>query len=289
MMWFNKKINLKFNLNNMIFVCLLFLYNQCTYSKVIIWDFGGITFNPDKLGVALNIGLHHFLIYMLLDFQNPNIQTMLFNFLEDIQKPDKVQYAKAGTAEGVPLPPIMCDWQAGKINGPEIIVKVNNSIKTLSKLGYFRSEREKLLVQKTINAMFDPKVLANNVYPLKNGINLLKECASARNGDGTKKNINIAFSNWDSMSFDIFYRLNKRYFKYFDEVLISGHIGLIKPDKKAFQYLIDKFKLDPKECILIDDQVVNTKGAEKCGMKTILLNNMNYKELRLKLQILGAL
>lgn len=284
---------IKFNKNFNLISLFLILFNTLNHSniiaRVIIWDFGGITFNPNKLGVALNIGLQHFITYMLLDFQNPNIQNMLFAFLEEIQKDGKNNQAKAGTAEGTPLPPIMCDWQAGKINGPEIINKVKQNIKILEKLGYFRSQREKILVQKTINAMFNPKILANNVYPVKAGIKLLKECAFAKNGDGSKKNINIAFSNWDALSFDIFYKLNKKYFKYFDEIVISGHIGLIKPDKKAFQYLINKFNLNPRDCILIDDQEINTKGAKKCGIKTLLLNNMNYKELRLQLQILGAL
>lgn len=286
MMKFYKKFNLTYI---MLITAGIFLHNRLALSKVIIWDFGGITFNPDKVGVAFNIGIHHFLTYMFLDFQNPNIQDMLFGFLEEIQKPDGKQVAVAGTAEGTPLPPIMCDWQAGKISGQEIIAKVKKNIKIFEKLGYFRSEREKILVEKTINAMFNPKVLANNVYPVKAGIDLLKDCAFARNGDGTKKNINIAFSNWDERSFDIFYKINKKYFKYFDEIVISGHIGLIKPDERAFQYVIDKFNLNPRDCILIDDQKVNVKGAEKCGIKTLLLKNMNYKELRLNLQMLGAL
>lgn len=279
---------LYFNLKKLILIFFIF-NSKNILSKTIIWDFGGITFNPNKLGVALNIGLHKFIIYMLLDFQNPNIQKMLFEFLEEIKKPVKNKYAKAGTAEGMPLPSIMCDWQSGKITGPEIILKANKKIKKLSKLGYFRSDREKTLIKKTISAMFNPEILANNIYPIKAGIELLKECSRARNKDGSKKNINIAFSNWDSLSFDIFYKANKKYFKYFDEILISGDINLIKPDKKAFKYLINKFNLDPKECILIDDQEVNTKAAQKCGIKTLLLKNMSYKDLRLNLQILGAL
>lgn len=270
---------------------IFFIFNyEAIFSKTIIWDFGGITFNPDKLGVALNIGLHRFMIYMLLDFQNPNIQKTLFEFLQELKKPKRdKEYAKAGTAEGMALPSIMCDWQAGRITGPEIILKANKIIKKFSKLGYFRSKREEILIEKTISAMFNPEILANNIYPVKAGIKLLKECSKVRNKDGSKRNLNIAFSNWDALSFDLFYKSNKKYFKYFDEILISANIDLIKPDKKSFQYLINMFKLDPSECILIDDQKINLEGAKKCGIKTLLLENMDYKDLRLKLQILGAL
>lgn len=266
------------------------LINSFTFAKVIIWDFGGITFNPNKWGVAMNIGIHHFIFYAIADFQNPNIQKMLFEFLEEIKRESgKDKYLSAGTAEGMPLPPIMCDWQSGKISGPEIIKKAKENIKELGKLGYFRSNREKILVEKTISAMFDPKTLAKNVYPVKQGIDLLKECALAKNPDGSRKNLNIAFSNWDPLSFDIFYKLNKDSFKYFDEIVVSGHIGLIKPDKDAYEYILRKFNLNPRDCILIDDQEVNAQGAKKCGIKTILLKNWNYKDLTLQLKMHGVL
>lgn len=272
-----------------ILLTIMFITQFC-YSKILIWDFGGIIFNPDKLGVAKEIGLHNFILYMIGDLQNPNIQKNLFNFLHQIMPMENNKhYIPAQTADQMQLPIIMCHWQAGTIKGPDIIKICHKYISKFSKIGYFKSKREENLIKKTIEAMFNPDILANNVYPIEEGVNLLRDCAKARNFDGTKKNINIGFSNWDPLSFEKFYKKNLDAFAYFDHILISGHIGLIKPDKKAYEYLLKKFDLDPKNCILIDDQKINGLGAKKCGIKSILLKNWNYTLLRTKLRKLGVL
>lgn len=259
-------------------------------AKVLIWDFGGIVFNPDKFGVARAIGIKHFVSYMLLDMKNPNIQKLLFDFLDLIMpKEHDKQYVPAKSAENMQLPLIMCHWQAGTIKGPEIINIVKKKIKEFEKIGFFSSEREKTLLKKTISAIFNPEILAKNVYPLNAGVELLKDCAEARNYDGTRKNINIGFSNWDPLSFDIFYKKYKNVFRHFDNVLVSGHIKLIKPDKRAYQYLLESLKLNPKDCILIDDQKINAAGAKQCNIKSILLKNWDYQKLRNELRKAGAL
>jgi putative hydrolase of the HAD superfamily len=71
--------------------------------------------------------------------------------------------------------------------------------------------------------------------------------------------------------------------------VISGHIKCIKPRKEAFKYLLETYGLDPKECILIDDQEVNALGARKAGIHTILIKNGNFKQVRKELVELGIL
>jgi len=41
--------------------------------------------------------------------------------------------------------------------------------------------------------------------------------------------------------------------KYFDEVLVSGDIGIHKPDKEVFEYLADKLNVKCEECLMIGD------------------------------------
>jgi FMN phosphatase YigB (HAD superfamily) len=263
-----------------------------TQSKVLIWDFGGILFEPDKLGVANEIGLHRFVSYMLLDWQNPNIEKALFTILEGI--PSNFQYPvadwkPAGSAEGTSLPPIMCEWQAGTKTGAEIIQLAHKRIEKLSKEGYFHSNREEALLKATIQTMFNPHVLARNVYPVPEAVKLLKDCAAVRNSNGTRKHQLIAFSNWDHLSFESFYKRNQKVFNIFDDIVISGHIHRIKPYKDAFQYLIDTLHLNPQDCILIDDQQVNADGAKACGMKALVINGKDYDDLRIKLIKYGIL
>ena len=157
----------------------------------------------------------------------------------------------------------MCQWQAGLIDGPDVIKKAVEQIKKLEAVDYFESKREKRLIKKTIKAIFDPEILARNVNPVQKGLDLVLECALARNKDGSKKNRNFVFSNWDRLSFGSFYRNNRVAFRDFEEIVISGQIGHIKPDKSAFEYLLKTYNLDPKECSLFEDQELKIIGTQK--------------------------
>lgn len=55
--------------------------------------------------------------------------------------------------------------------------------------------------------------------------------------------------------------------EYFDEILVSGDIGIHKPDKKIFEYLADKMNVKPQECLMVGD-VFSTDilGAIKANM-----------------------
>ena len=268
---------------------LLISLHAFTSTKVLLWDLGGVLFQPDKIGVAREIGLKHFVSYMLVDWKSPNIESLLFSVLEHMEKPESGIREKAGTGEGVPLPTIMCHWQAGTVTGPEIIKRAGPHIKLLANMDYFESSFEKSLIEKTISAMFDPKILARNVQPIKAGMELLKDCVNARNKDGTKRNRIIAFSNWDPLSFDIFHKQNAKHFKHFEHIIISGHIGLIKPRAESYHYVLKKLNLKPQDCILIDDQKINAIGAQRCGIKTLLVEDGNYEMVRDDLKMLGAL
>lgn len=280
---------------------LLFLsLTPFSFSKVILWDLGGVLFHPDKIGVAKDIGLSNFVTYSLSDWKTPNIQSLLFNILEYMEIPANTpkldlgkEREKAGTGEGVALPTIMCHWQAGTVPGPEIIKQFDSHIQELEAINFFESKKQKRLIQKTVQAMFDPATLARNVRPIKDGMKLLQECVAARNKDGSKKNRIIAFSNWDHLSFDIFLDHNRGLFKDFEHIIISGHIKLIKPHAAAYKHVLKfvkhHYNLDAHDCILIDDQKVNAEGAERCGIRSLLVINGDYKPIRAALAQQGAL
>ena len=67
------------------------------------------------------------------------------------------------------------------------------------------------------------------------------------------------------------YRLQNSFLDEFDDRIISGDVGLAKPDIKIYQLAIKKFNLNPGESLFIDDKIENTKGAEQLGIKTIQL------------------
>ena len=55
----------------------------------------------------------------------------------------------------------------------------------------------------------------------------------------------------------------------FNEVMISGDVGLRKPNKKIFNLLLEKIKAPPDSCIFVDDSLHNLNAASKLGIKTI--------------------
>lgn len=268
--------------------CIVLLAcNSLIHGKVILWDLGGVLVDADKIGIAREVGVGHFLGYMFFDFCSPDIRVKLFEVLNFLEKPQKGFKAEAG--DGSVLPTIMCHWLDGRVIGKDIIKRARVLINDLDKIDYFESNREKNLIKKTIEVMFDPVVLARHTLPIKKAYQLATECMKAKNKDGSSKNENFIFSNFDQVAFDILYKTKRHLFANFKGLIISAQIGLIKPQDEIFTYFLEKYNLKPSDCILIDDQKVNTDAAEKLGFKGILVKNGDFKTVRKKLVQLGAL
>lgn len=58
-----------------------------------------------------------------------------------------------------------------------------------------------------------------------------------------------------------------------DVVVISGEVGMRKPDADIFTFTTDKLGLDPQVCIFVDDHPGHLKTAAEVGMKTVLHKN----------------
>ena len=69
------------------------------------------------------------------------------------------------------------------------------------------------------------------------------------------------------------YRLQNNFINEFDDRIISGDVGVMKPNPKIYELAIKKFNLIPEETLFIDDKIENTDSAAKLGIKTIQLTN----------------
>lgn len=56
----------------------------------------------------------------------------------------------------------------------------------------------------------------------------------------------------------------------FDATLISGEIGLRKPEPAIYLLAAERLGLEPRACVFVDDLKVNIEGAEAVGMTAIL-------------------
>jgi putative hydrolase of the HAD superfamily len=56
----------------------------------------------------------------------------------------------------------------------------------------------------------------------------------------------------------------------FDVVVISGEVGMRKPEERIFRHTVGLLGLTPQECVFIDDLEVNVAAAEAVGMTAVL-------------------
>jgi 2-haloacid dehalogenase len=55
----------------------------------------------------------------------------------------------------------------------------------------------------------------------------------------------------------------------FDSAVISGHVGVVKPDPRIFEILFERVGRRPSELLFVDDSDANVRAAEALGMATI--------------------
>ncbi len=60
------------------------------------------------------------------------------------------------------------------------------------------------------------------------------------------------------------------FFRYFDGGVISFQTGHVKPEPAIYNHLIEKYNLNPREALFIDDMPKNITGAQKAGIEAIL-------------------
>lgn len=73
-------------------------------------------------------------------------------------------------------------------------------------------------------------------------------------------------------------------FSLFDGLVLSGPIGIVKPSPEIFRYLLDRYALEPSECLFVDDSPKNIAGAESVGICGYLFDG-NAEKLRQALKI----
>ena len=56
----------------------------------------------------------------------------------------------------------------------------------------------------------------------------------------------------------------------FDTVVISGEVGMHKPEPEIFELAAQRVGRDPKDCVFVDDLRENCEGAEELGMTAVL-------------------
>jgi 2-haloacid dehalogenase len=77
------------------------------------------------------------------------------------------------------------------------------------------------------------------------------------------------------------------FLRWFRGVLVSGEVGIIKPDPGIFELLLERFAIDPKRAVYIDDVAANVDAARPFGIHPIHFTTPTT--LRAELAELGLL
>jgi 2-haloacid dehalogenase len=95
-----------------------------------------------------------------------------------------------------------------------------------------------------------------------------------------------ALSNWPAQSFPAA-RRRFDFLGWFKDILISGEVGVIKPDPRIFELALRRFAIDPTRAVYIDDVAANTRVAGSFGIHAIQF--AGSEALRAELAGLGLL
>ncbi|WP_082608959.1 HAD family phosphatase [Oerskovia sp. Root918] len=71
-----------------------------------------------------------------------------------------------------------------------------------------------------------------------------------------------------------------------EDVLVSGRVGLVKPDPRIFEVAAERFALDPARTLFVDDSVANVTAARALGFRTLRFEHV--EGLRARLRELGV-
>jgi 2-haloacid dehalogenase len=77
-----------------------------------------------------------------------------------------------------------------------------------------------------------------------------------------------ALTNWSGETFPVA-RRRFPFLEWFDGVVVSGEVGLIKPDPRVFRLLLDRFELGAARCVYIDDSPRNIDVATELGFRAL--------------------
>jgi 2-haloacid dehalogenase len=74
---------------------------------------------------------------------------------------------------------------------------------------------------------------------------------------------------------------------WFEGVVISGEVGVAKPDPAIYRIAIERLSLDPASTLFVDDVPVNVEAARACGIEAVVFEGP--EQLRRDLEARGLL
>ncbi len=92
-----------------------------------------------------------------------------------------------------------------------------------------------------------------------------------------------ALSNWSAETFPL---VADRFpfLAWFDPLVISGAVGLVKPEPGIYRHLLEELDYHPSRCLFIDDRKENVAVAEQHGLSGIHFRSPRQLEADLRVK-----
>jgi 2-haloacid dehalogenase len=98
----------------------------------------------------------------------------------------------------------------------------------------------------------------------------------------------FALSNWSSETFVIARAMPEYAFlDWFEAIVISGDVGVTKPDPGIFRHLLERYRLEPSTTLFVDDTPANIETATALGLPSVTFES--GESLRAELKARGLL
>ena len=221
----------------------------------IVFDLGDVVIETKYAQTLWNIGPFKLLHYASTGNNPFAAHKKLFAFLDAI-KPYNEGQSIIKDAHGHIMPQLMIDWLKGTISGHEILELMHTTP------GNFSTYAEEALVRALAEVIFTPSYFVQTRYIIPEAVELIKDCKKAGHSV-------YILSNWEPESSDLLKQEHPELFDLFDGAVISGKVGMAKPEDAIYKYLLETYNLEPQETILIDDQKENIIAGQKNGIHGI--------------------
>jgi 2-haloacid dehalogenase len=96
----------------------------------------------------------------------------------------------------------------------------------------------------------------------------------------------FALSNWSAETYPIA-RERFDFLGWFEAVVLSGEVGVCKPDPRIYRHLLEANALDAGSTLFIDDHAANVEAAATLGFTALRFENA--QQLRAELEAIGLL
>ena len=91
----------------------------------------------------------------------------------------------------------------------------------------------------------------------------------------------LALTNWSAETFHPV-KASYPFLNYFEGIVVSGDEKIKKPDYKIYQILLNRYNVNAKESVFIDDALENIEAADDLGFQTIHFVSASQMETELK-------